>query len=331
MSHAADPQAGLRAMNPSALHEASGNAPVVQARCRLLVGNGRHNAFPVIARWRERFYIAYREADSHAGPGELVLLSSADAQHWSEVRRVKVAPDTRDPALLATPERLFLYCVTIENKRLQSWGCATDDGRTFTEPRPIFAEGLVMWRPIRHADVFYSTAYTNGPTEERRLELLRSDDGLNWQAVGIIGAPPGLWSETAICIDAQQRMTAFVRMKYSVQRPEEPAWGEVWQAQPPYADWRKTATLPFRIEGPGVFEMAGQTYLITRGFNRIGQANALNIHRWRDEQLQLHCAIPCMRDCAYGHAVEHEGGLLVVFYCTVPDGVNLYLAQVPGA
>lgn len=71
------------------------------------------------------------------------------------------------------------------------------------------------------------------------------------------------------------------------------------------------------------------TYLLTRGFNALGQANAMNIHIWADGKLTPHCSIPCMRDCAYGHAIEHEGRMLMVFYCTAPDGVNLYLAKVP--
>ena len=87
--------------------------------------------------------------------------------------------------------------------------------------------------------------------------------------------------------------------------------------------------LPFRIEGPGMIEVRGVTYLFTRAFNALGSANATNVHVYHDGQTRLHCSIPCMRDCAYMIGIEHRDQILAPFYCTAPDGVHLYLAEIP--
>lgn len=320
-------------MNPSALSDtpkaASPDRPMVKAECRSLIANGLHNAFPVIARWRDSLWIAYREGDSHGGRGVVVLLRSSDAVTWKEVRRFDLARDNRDAILIGTEDRLLLYFITRQNDdTFRTYVVHTADGENFAAPEQACDDELIMWRAIRHKGEFYTAAYTANSLETRSLVLLHSSDGLRWTQRASIGKPPGLWSETTIRIGDDGLMTALVRMKFSHSRPD-PAYGEVWQADAPYTQWRHVSTLPFRIEGPGLFDFQGVTYLLTRGFNALGQANAMNIHIWENGTLTPHCSIPCMRDCAYGHAIEHEGRMLMVFYCTAPDGVNLYLANVP--
>jgi hypothetical protein len=169
---------------------------------------------------------------------------------------------------------------------------------------------------------------------DRRLHLCDSDDGVTWRRVTEMGGvtdPRRPWSETCIHIARDGLMTAFLRINCKVGSgvTQEQARGEIWEARPPYTSWNVRGRLPFRIEGPGVVEIRGVTYLFTRAFNSIGSANAQNVHVYKDGQTSLHCSIPCMRDCAYMIGVEHDGRIVAPFYCTAPDGVHLYLAEIP--
>lgn len=325
----------IREMNPSAvadkLVELSPNDKLVQAKCRLLIGNGRHNAFPSIARWQDKFWLAYREADAHAGTGEIIILNSADAQDWQEVQRINIAPDNRDAQFVVAGDRLMFYFVTAESldadRIHKTYASSTTDGKTFEIHGQVCEDHYIFWRPIYHGGTFYCAAYTTSP--HRSLVLVKSDDGLQWETVlpfGDIDARQ--WSETAIRFTEGNTIQAFLRMKFSFSR-DDPALGEVWECKPPYDQWEHVRTLPFRLGGPGVLDIDGHTYLFSRGHNKLGACNAMNIFLVDGDEVRPHCSIPCMRDAAYGQAVPNGDQMLMVFYCTVPDGVNLYLADVP--
>jgi hypothetical protein len=324
----------LREMNPSALAQPAAPAPRHELRARVLVANGRHNAFPTIARFDGADWIAYREGDDHAGPARIVVLRSTDGHDWQTVRSIALMADNRDPQLLVHRGRLCLFVIGVESKAKRTVLFTAQPGqRDFTEQGEADLGNLALWRPIEHAGQLWCAAYAAGG--ERRLALIRSDDGLDWQQVAALGEPHdrhGLWSETAIVVAPGGRMTAALRFKWSPRRPEHPCLGEIWHSDPPYRQWHVTATLPFRLEGPALATFAGSTYLFTRGFNALGSACAMDIHRLDPDTgaTHPHASIPTMRDCAYGQAVLSDPDTLrLVFYSTAPDGVNLYLADVP--
>jgi hypothetical protein len=68
-----------------------------------VVADGYHNAFTDLIYWREAWYLAYRQAQSHAprALGSIQILRSRDAETWKPVQTV-TAPggDARDPKFI---------------------------------------------------------------------------------------------------------------------------------------------------------------------------------------------------------------------------------------
>ena len=53
---------------------------------REIRGDGTHNAWPDICRWRDRYYVAFNSGgQNHGGGHGLTVLSSADGLHWETV------------------------------------------------------------------------------------------------------------------------------------------------------------------------------------------------------------------------------------------------------
>ena len=87
--------------------------------------DARHNAFTSMVRWRDRYYVAFRSADTHAATwedgwgdapatyGRIMLLGSPDLRTWTPSVILDSEYDDRDPKLPATEERLYVYSTTI--------------------------------------------------------------------------------------------------------------------------------------------------------------------------------------------------------------------------
>src|ERR1043166_7067738 len=185
---------------------------------RKLVSDGKHNAFTALTRWKDAYWLAYRSGVSHTdGPADIVILRSSDTETWSEVFRIDVAFDDRDPQFVATPERLFIYFAAgernpVSGARATDWmivGFYTDDGKTLSRRHSIYEPHFVMWQPLEHEGRFYSAAYRTG--ENRYVDLISSDDCLEWRKVSTIIGPPGEWSETALHMGTDGLLTAFAR------------------------------------------------------------------------------------------------------------------------
>ena len=113
--------------------------------------DGRHNAFTSMVRWRDRYYVAFRSADTHAATwedgwddapatyGKIMLLESADLRTWTSSVILDSQYDDRDPKLLATDERLYVFSTTIIGPaRLtmpqETYLSFTEDGQTWCHP-----------------------------------------------------------------------------------------------------------------------------------------------------------------------------------------------------
>ncbi|MCX7422610.1 MAG: hypothetical protein NT013_24140 [Planctomycetia bacterium] len=107
-----------------------GVEPLVEpASVRKVYDDGRHNALTALVRWKDTYWLSFRNADSHAyGEADLIVLRSPDGQTWSEAHRVNALPDDRDPQFLATNKRLFLYDMALKGPDLTTFVTWTEDG-----------------------------------------------------------------------------------------------------------------------------------------------------------------------------------------------------------
>src|SRR5688572_32972262 len=67
---------------------------------------GEHNAFTDLARWRDKFWCTFREAEGHVGgDGKIRVLVSTDGEAWeSAALLAESGVDLRDPKLCITPD-----------------------------------------------------------------------------------------------------------------------------------------------------------------------------------------------------------------------------------
>lgn len=287
--------------------------------------DGRHNAFTALVRWRDSYWLSFRNAPSHGyGEADLIVLRSADAEKWVEAHRVNALPDDRDPQFLATAERLYLYDMALQGPDLTTFVTSTTDGATWSKPQPVYEPRFGLWKPRVDGGRFIATAHRKAEGKDaakiREAHLITSTDGVNWQKVSRISGG-NYESETTIYPGPGDKLTAFLRIKYSVP-------GFILEASPPYQEWtRRPAGTHF--SGHSVHAFRGTTYLMSRTMNAQGGDTGTMIYTYADGKLTPYCKLPSGGDCSYAEAVERGDEMLVSYYSSHEGRANIYLARVP--
>ena len=323
---------------------------------RRIYEDGWHNAFTDFQFFKSRYYICFRNGFSHVSPeGKAVVISSDDLAGWRRTGvPVNTTGDDRDPHMVATEDRLFVYAGNVtrpdpvqhgdEVSRLVRSVCSfSEDGQAWTEPRQVYRDGYWLWGVGRGNDRFYGLAYgyeTAGrdrkPTE---LHLLQSTDGLDWERVSVV---------TRNGSEATFRITDAGTMRIAIRGGDDNRF-TLASAEPPYTDWR-LQDMGQVIPAPRLVETGGREYVIGRRHVRApggpGDANDSGriVERrtsiWRvEEDGVVHVLdLPSGGDTSYVGAVQHEDGALLLSYYSqheVETGekhflfpANIYLAKV---
>ena len=218
-----------------------------------IYSDGRHNAFTSMVRWRDRYYVAFRSADTHAATwedgwgdapatyGRIMLLESADLRTWTPSVILDSEYDDRDPKLLATEERLYVFSTTIIGPaRLtmpqETYLSFTEDGQTWCHPVSAYRYNYGYWKPQTHDGVSLRGCRRRHHAAERQqrdqqVELLSSVDGQLWQPVSVI-VRSSHCTETELLFLADGSLLAFTRPHY------------VSIARPPYTTWSVAGAAP---------------------------------------------------------------------------------------
>ena len=292
---------------------------------RQVFANGKHNAFTAMRRFKGELYLAFRAGDGHnSATADVLVLRSKDGKEWQQTFKFDVAKDDRDPQMVVTDQRLFLYVPAMNGKELTTWLMYTDDGQKWSDAVKIYEPQFILWKPCVHDGVFYSTAHKKDETsggKGREVHFVKSADGINWEKVSTIRA--GNWeSETTLFFDDKHHATAFLRQKYGTPQ------AQVLEADPPYAEWKSRDAGVSHFSGHSVHTFKGVTYLLSR-FLKSGKDYGAMIYTFADGKLTPYCEVPAGGDCAYLEAVEDGPNMLVSYYSTHEGSTNIYLAVVP--
>lgn len=291
--------------------------------------DGHHNAFTSLAFWRGCYWLTFRSGQSHGGVGKIVLLESSNLETWSKSIPADTPLDDRDPKLLATTDRLFLYWVAMppseDEQSAQTLVSSTRDGTAWSDPQPAYLPGYSLWQPKEHGGVFYVAADSDAglpevPPEKRsRVELLRSEDGLTWRRISTVTGG-NMCTETALAFLLDERLLAITRQNAA---PHHPRFS---LATPPYGEWQH-ATGTFAFQGPAA-ELVHDTILVS-GRVRASEVEAATdpdlgptrtgLLAFDVEQMRLiwHCNLPTRagEDVSYPGIVPlGERRALVSFY-----------------
>lgn len=225
---------------------------VLLERVEKIHADGHWNGRPSVFFWKGRYYILFRAGSEHSsGDGRIRMLKSGTDQptkwHLSDVVDTEV--DDAEVHVLVTPERLFAYVVradatTERGDPIDSVVTISDDGVTWSRPQTIYDPGFSWWKPVSHSGVHYVAA--DVMVGQRRVDLLRSTDGLRWEPVSTI--LPGKFTETALTFLPDDRLLAFTRQ------------GRLSMARPPYTEWE--AWECHHMGGPAA-ALVGDTVLVS--------------------------------------------------------------------
>lgn len=285
-----------------------------------VVADGKHNAFTALVRWKTAYWLSFRKATAHGShDGDLVVLRSSDAKKWRKVLHLNVLPDDRDPQLLATKKRLFLYDPARKGGVLTSFVTYTDDGKMWSEPRQVYDDHSIFWKPVAHGGKLYATAHVSSSDgKARQAHLITSKDGLAWKKISKIRG--GNWeSETTIHFGADGKLVAFLRQI----RGSPPS--AILESRAPYTEWTGRSSTR-HLSGHAVYTFDHTTYLLSR--TRNGGKNGTMVYVYEKGKLLPYCKIPSGGDCSYPAAVRIADEMLISYYSSHEGSTNIYTCRV---
>ena len=298
---------------------------------RRIWARARHNAFTDLARFRERWYCAFREGRSHAGcAGRVRVLVSGDGERWRSAARLAVRHvDLRDPKLSVRPDGALMLLAggTDLPRRGGTPGSAgrrprvflSPDGTRWSAPHPILADGEWLWRVTWHEGRAWGVSYRLGEGEEWAVTLLVSGDGLAWESVRGLEVP-GRPNETTLRFLPDGRMMALVRREGGDRQ------GWIGVSPPPFTawDWRP---VPHRFGGPNFLVLPdGSLWAAGRAYREDGCRTVLA--RLTPRTYEPVLDLPGGGDCSYPGLAWHEGLLWVSWYASRGRGTEVRLARV---
>lgn len=300
---------------------------------------GGHNAFTDLVRFKNLFYCCFREATDHVGgDGVIRILISSSGDNWVDYASVaEKGVDLRDPKLVVTPDekRLYLLCGgsiyegTKDLKGRRPRYATSIDGKVWTPPQKLLAEGDWLWRvTVNPADKrFYGTVYNTHPTSggpkpeaEWSLKSYASNDGSVWQL-------SALMKMTDRPNEATIRFLKDGSARALVRRESGDRKGMMGTAQAPYREWTWTPlTVP--LGGPNFIELPdGRLIAGSRGFGKTPGAHMV-LFNMTATGLEPILELPSGGDCSYPGMVWHEGFLWVSYYSSHEGKTSIYMAKV---
>lgn len=300
---------------------------------------GQHNAFTDLIRFKNLFFCCFREAADHVGgDGVIRILISSTGDNWVDYASVaEPGVDLRDPKLEITPDgkRLYLICGgsvyggTRELKGRRPRYATSIDGKVWTPPQKLLAEGDWLWRvTVNPADKkFYGVSYNGYPTTggpkfepEWSLKSYSSADGSVWQLSSILQVP-GQPNETTLRFLKDGRAVALVRREAGDRK------GAIGVAQAPYREWQWTL-LSVPLGGPNFIELPdGSLVAGSRGFGQTPGPHMV-LSRMTTTGLEPLLELPSGGDCSYPGLCWHDGHLYVSYYSSHEGKTSIYLAKV---
>ena len=303
-------------------------APTLVKAARIWNAGG-HNAFTDLIRWHDRWYCTFRESEAHiGGNGRIRVLASADGDTWASAALIAEAGiDLRDPKMSVAPDgRLMIVAGGSVYQGTRYLGrqprvLFSPDGRTWTEPQRILAEGDWLWRVTWHEGIAYGVTYRTkaGDPAEWTATLVSSRDGRTFREITTF-AVPGRPNEATLRVMPDGEMVALVRREAG----NRLAW--VGRSRAPYTawTWRETA---HAVGGPNFLRLPNGELWAT-GRDSSGSPTTVLARLTLDGGYRPALTLPSGGDTSYAGMVWHDGLLWVSYYASHEGRTAIYLARV---
>lgn len=318
----------------------SGKRPEAQ----LIWDNGTYNAFPSIEYFDGRYFISFREGESHIfnsqgiADGKVRILSSRDGRKWESAALLsKDGFDLRDPKLSVTADGRLMVIIggsVYKGKELVQripQVSFSDDGVHFSDPEPVvFDENVTddkewIWRVTWHDGIGYAVTYGD------HFALLKTEDGLHFSLVRELDVNRDDFpNETTVRFLPDGRMALLVR------REKNGAKGLWGVSEAPFTDWT-WKDLPVSLGGPDFIVMPdGSIIAGTRGSYFPKRPKTVLLKGDAEGEFELIRVLPSGSDTSYPGFRIVGKDLWVVYYSSHellrPDGrtrAGIYLIKIP--
>ena len=312
---------------------------------RPVVRDGWYNAFTDLAYWKDMYWLCYRRGTGHgAGNSVEVVLRSNDLRRWREVEAfespygIEGGCAAGDGHFCVTPDRLYIIITT--RRPTHAFISSTSDGVKWSEPALMRVDDVAphFWRVRWHAGRFYSATQYLATEEHPRLDLVVSDDGVDWshhaeiasgQPPGFPDHPDGFSEESELHFRPAGDLWCVIRTNAAV----------LYCATPPYTEWHDAHVMFAGCDAPVMCESGGEVYLAGRAagswmgvpnpdgtlpfelrnpfsfhpspFTRHGTTGLYRLHKDRADLLAL---LPPGADASYAGLISPEPGKLIMSY-----------------
>ena len=318
---------------------------------RCIWSDGRHNAFPGIARFGDWYYVTCRHSDGHQNPraSTLVLRSRADdLSQWEAVHEVDINGDSRDPLIYVVGDRLHVCW----HRKPADWWVRSADGVTWSAPVELDtefpdppADCEYEWRSDRKwhfrirrgpDGLFYSLARCGlAHNGNPGILLYQSEDAITWKATHTFGegiqkaAPSGHESDLAFMDDG----TAVAAIRVSNAPGGQ---GMIACAAPPYQVWDAYWAGVRNFGGPCLWRTESGLLVAARTYAAHGDANCC-VWEVTRSGLTTPYIVPSGGDCAYQTFADGPNGEVLLCYYSSHEWpsrrgqdhpANLYLARI---
>jgi len=286
-----------------------------------------HNAFTDLARFRDRWYLAFREGSAHVSPdGAIRILTSADGERWLDAALLKLeGADLRDPKLTVTPRQTLILSTAAaypqgSPQRHQTLLFFSTDGRDWSKPVPVGDPNIWMWRiawsPRNQA---FSIGYSTwGPP---LIRLYTSKDGIQWTSLVDELLTDNFPNESVMLFDSDDIAHCLLR------RDKGPMTALLGISRPPYRAW-EWRDLGVRLGGPNMIRLPDGRVVAA---GRLYDGKPRTSLAWLDfteAKLAEFLALPSGGDCSYPGLVFYDGLLWVSYYSSHEGKTSVYLAKV---
>jgi hypothetical protein len=295
---------------------------------RKISDRANHSAFTDLVRFRDRWFLCFREGAGHVSPdGALRVLTSPDGDEWTSAALLtSKTGDLRDPKLSITPDgRLMLAGVSALHQpspvRHQSMVWFSDDGRSWSEGKPIGEPDVWLWRPAWHEGVAYGVGYST--TGAHFTRLYSSRDGVDFATIVPTLFDRGYSNESALAFLPDGSALCLMR------RDGKGADGtdQLGRSKPPYTEWT-WKDLGRHFGGPALLRLPDGR-LVAGGRSHEGKVHTSLA--WLDPDagtLTEFLTLPSGGDTSYPGLVWHDGMLWVSYYSSHEGKTSVYLARV---
>lgn len=299
-----------------------------------------HAAFTDLIRFRDQWFVAFREADFHVGgnDGEIRILESGDGEVWhSKAVFSEVGVDFRDPKLSITPDgKLMLLLGGTEYSKegdylsSQPRVAFSSDGKTWSKLKKVVQPHEWLWRVTWHDGKAWGISYRSTNLASKDADwiatLYSSSDGVHFEKVKEL-AVDSRPSEATIRFSEQGEMRVLIRRGGDLNAH---AW--IGKSGPPYHDfeWKDSG---YTLGGPNFLILPGNKMWASARFYKISENQVMEMTALAS--MGPNGVFPLLElpsggeDTGYPGMVYHDGALWISYYSSHEgDKAAIYIAKV---